>query len=390
MGLFGGSTKTTTNETFDTGPSSFQKPYLDQLFSGAQAAYSEAAGTPYYQGDTYANMSPEQKAALDKMRAFATGTGLESAEQISGIGKNLAGYSTKAGTTLDDYLKMLDGDASTEIMSEAGKYADNPWLSAMIDANSRDVTRNLTESILPSIDRGASMGGNINSSRAGIASGIAQRGAADRIADISATLRGEAYSKGLDLASAERKNRLDGYLGASNAYGDLGATGINALALGAKTGYDAFDSVNDSYALEQADEQGQLDADYQKWLGEDQRDFELLNRYGDVVAGNQWGQSGTSTSKSKTKKSGGVLGSVLGAASTIAGSAIAASDPRLKKLVRKIGEFVDGLGIYIWSYLWEPDEVRHIGVMADEVAEVRPYALASPIGPYLAVNYSKL
>lgn len=40
MGLFSGSTTTKSNESFDTGPSSFQRPYLDTGFKAAQDIYS--------------------------------------------------------------------------------------------------------------------------------------------------------------------------------------------------------------------------------------------------------------------------------------------------------------------------------------------------------------
>jgi hypothetical protein len=318
MGIFGGSTKTTSNETFDSGPSSFQRPYLDQSFQGAQSAYDASKSTPYYQGSTYAGMSPEAKAALDAMRGFATGTGLTTANTLSSIGSSLGGYLGKSGDMLDQYTKMAGEDATASNIAAASKYAANPYLDAQIDANSRDVTRNLAEVELPGIDRAASAGGNINSSRAGIASGIAQRGAADRIADISATLRGNAYSQGLDRAQQDRQSRLDAYGTAASAYGNLGTTGLDALSKGAEAGYGAFDKINQAGALDQADRQGQADADFEKWQGQDQRPWDILDRYNSIVGGSQWGQSGTSTSKSKTKQSGSILSQLVGAASAAA------------------------------------------------------------------------
>ncbi|QZP08170.1 hypothetical protein [Caenibius sp. WL] len=320
MGLFGGSTKTTTKESFDTGPSSWQKGYLDPLFQGAKDAYDKAAGTPYYQGDLYAGMSPEAKSALDNLRKYASGEGLNAASSISNIGKSMAGYADKAGSSLDKYLELAGADNTDAIMSAAGKYADNPYLQAQIDGAAGDITRNLRENLLPSIDRSASASGNINSSRAGIASGIAQRGAAEEIAQIGANLRSQAWNNGLNMAQGDLDRKINAYGKAGDAYARLGSSGIDALAKGAQLGYDAYGQITGTYDREQADQQGELDAAYQKWQGQDQRDFDLLNRYANIVAGNQWGQSGTSTSTSKTKQSGGVLGGILGAVATGAGA----------------------------------------------------------------------
>jgi hypothetical protein len=320
MGLFGGSTTTKTTENFDSGPSSWQKGYLDTLFSGAQSAYNTASGTPYYQGDTYANMSDEQKQALANLRSYAMGQGLSSANTINTLGTNMAGYADKAGSTYDKYLELAGADNTDALMSQAARYADNPYLKSQIDAAAGDVTRNLTENLLPGIDRGASAGGNINSSRAGIASGIAQRGAAEEIAQIGAGLRSQAWNNGLNMAQSDLDRKLSAYSTAGNAYANLGTAGINALTTGANLGYDAYGQVNDTYGQEQADQQGQLDADYAKWQGDDQRQWDLLSRYGDIVASNSWGSSGTSNSTSKSKSSGSVLGGILGAVSTAAGA----------------------------------------------------------------------
>lgn len=88
-----------------------------------------------------------------------------------------------------------------------------------------------------------------------------------------------------------------------------------------------------------------------------------------------------------TTKSGG-LGSTLG---SLLGTGLQAaslfSDRRLKRDIERIGEMDDGLPIYRWNYVWgEPAQ----GVMADEVALFRPWALGPEIGGYATVNYGAL
>ena len=86
-----------------------------------------------------------------------------------------------------------------------------------------------------------------------------------------------------------------------------------------------------------------------------------------------------------TEGSPSTLGSI---ASTVGGIASIFSDRRLKHAIQKVGEFADGLGIYIFSYLGSKQ--RHRGVMADEVERLRPWALGPRIAGYATVNYGAL
>ena len=102
---------------------------------------------------------------------------------------------------------------------------------------------------------------------------------------------------------------------------------------------------------------------------------------GQLVAG--VGQESTSRSKPGI---GGMLG---GVASGIASNpAIFASDERLKKNIEKIGETSEGLGIYRYDYIdgYGP----YVGVMAQEVAELKPEALGPTVAGYMTVDYSKI
>jgi hypothetical protein len=65
-----------------------------------------------------------------------------------------------------------------------------------------------------------------------------------------------------------------------------------------------------------------------------------------------------------------------------------ASDRRLKTAIRKVGEFADGLGIYTYRYIVGGPTMT--GVMADEVARLRPQALGPAFGPYQTVDYGNL
>lgn len=93
------------------------------------------------------------------------------------------------------------------------------------------------------------------------------------------------------------------------------------------------------------------------------------------------GNVSNSTQTSKSKNGiGGLIGSI--------GSSIAMSDRRLKKNVFEVGKMPDGLKLYQYRYL--DDSGPYIGVMAQEVAEIKPEALGPTVDGFMSVDYSKL
>lgn len=64
----------------------------------------------------------------------------------------------------------------------------------------------------------------------------------------------------------------------------------------------------------------------------------------------------------------------------------AMSDRRLKRNIKRIGTWANGLAVYAYQYIWS-DEPQ-VGFMADEVEKLHPHAVKR-FGEYLAVNYSE-
>jgi outer membrane immunogenic protein len=86
---------------------------------------------------------------------------------------------------------------------------------------------------------------------------------------------------------------------------------------------------------------------------------------------------------------GGAWGNDADARYSSTGTVFNISDVRLKRDITLLGRREDGLGIYSFKYLWS-DKV-YTGAMAQEVALIRPDAVArDPLSGYLAVNYSRL
>jgi endosialidase-like protein len=65
-----------------------------------------------------------------------------------------------------------------------------------------------------------------------------------------------------------------------------------------------------------------------------------------------------------------------------------ASDIRLKRDITQVGELDGGINLYRYRYLWS--ETIYVGVMAQEVAAVKPEAVLRGADGYLRVDYARL
>lgn len=104
-----------------------------------------------------------------------------------------------------------------------------------------------------------------------------------------------------------------------------------------------------------------------------------------LQAGGLVANTGQQSNSSSTGGSPSTLGSI---ASTVGGIASIFSDRRLKTDIEKLRDEPDGLGVYSFRYINQPK--TFIGVMADEVAKLRPWALGPIVGGFATVNYGKL
>ena len=90
----------------------------------------------------------------------------------------------------------------------------------------------------------------------------------------------------------------------------------------------------------------------------------------------------------KSTSTGGGPSTAGSIASTVGGIASIFSDRRLKEDIVKVGEMPDGLGVYRFRYIGGVK--RFVGVMADEVARLRPWALGPTLAGFRTVNMGAL
>jgi hypothetical protein len=100
--------------------------------------------------------------------------------------------------------------------------------------------------------------------------------------------------------------------------------------------------------------------------------------------------AGNQNSQQQAKQAGknGAMSSGLGAASTI-GAAALLSDRRLKENIEKVGTTKHGFNLYEFNYINDPS-TRYEGVMADEIENIMPEAVATNDAGYKSVYYDKL
>lgn len=82
------------------------------------------------------------------------------------------------------------------------------------------------------------------------------------------------------------------------------------------------------------------------------------------------------------------MNGILGLAGALGGAAILASDRRLKRDIEQIGALGSGIPLYTFKYVW--DDIKRVGVMAQDVLEVIPSAVVVMPSGFYAVKYGEL
>jgi hypothetical protein len=354
----GGQTKTTEVKNENHDPWSGQQPYLNQAFSEASNIYGQTKDNPAYSGDYEASVRPEA------MQSFQNALG--TAGQQSAVGSAMTGMAPGLTSAGAGGLFHVAGDQTDATIRDAAKYADNPFMSGMVDATMRDANRQVAEQALPGIDRAAAGTNNLNSTRNGIAQGIVQRGLAEKAADVSANLRGGAYQSGIQTASDDLTRRLQ----ASTALGGLGTAVASTGSDLAKNGLDQ--SVLGSTMLQQGDQVG-LDNALAKYETAQSQPWANLGNFWNIVGDKSWGGTVTGTSTSTQKNSPSALSSI-GSGVAVLGS-LMRCDVRVKNVLGHFSTSPEGLNFYAFSYKDDPTHRVHIGPMAQEVELTHPLAV---------------
>tara|TARA_B100000767_G_scaffold124816_1_gene118954 strand:- start:420 stop:1412 length:993 start_codon:yes stop_codon:yes gene_type:complete len=243
------------------------KPYVDNNLKGSEGALNNVLDTGAYQGNTLAGPNAFQTGTANTMGNFGTNM-MNSGNAMMG---NNAGFGNNANNMYGQYQGMANAAQQQDRLGNAINYA-NQNTGSLLDTAMRDDRRNLQENTLTGIDNAAMGSGNMNSSRAGIATAVANRAYDDRRSDMASNIQNNLIDRSLNTqnqAFADQQNALSGAMGANTGIANAYGVGMNTLGEGANFGMNAGNSL-------QGYDQTQLNDMRQRF--EDQRDFEMQQR----------------------------------------------------------------------------------------------------------------
>jgi hypothetical protein len=309
MGNLFKSKTTTTKDPFETNPWEAQQPYLKQGFSSASDALSGALASNANITDYTADMTSDQIADLERIRAnSAATTGMT--QGALATGQSGLHLTNQAGFNASNLARTAGLDPTQQIIGNAQSYANDPYLQSQIDASLSDVSRAF-EQTRGSINSSATGTGNINSTRAGTLEAYAKDDAMDRASQIASSMRGEAYQSGLDRATNTYQNTFNNQLSANSALSAAGQTsfntGVTGYGLGSQAAQDALAASTAYQTQNQNEINGQIAGN--------QTSLDLINQYMQAVGGSYGNNGYTST----TTKSASPFQQIIGGVATIAG-----------------------------------------------------------------------
>ena len=274
-------------------PWASQAPYLLKAFQSAQDNFDKAPTS--YDGQMAASRSPQLDQAMQQqLQAGNNGMGVSDMLMAAMTGGASAGAQGIGSVT--DLIGKLSADPQAAIRSaeEAGmRGANSDTTTGLVDAASRDINRNLRENVLPGNNLAAGATGNMNSSRTGIADGLAKRGAVEAIADTSAAIRGDAFNRGFQSTLDQGNTNNQGILSSAGLLQQFQNAGNNAALAGNEMLLSNARATADMAGVDTADRQRVLDGDLAKFqLNSSLGNMNLQNLWS-IIGGANWG--GTST-----------------------------------------------------------------------------------------------
>jgi hypothetical protein len=315
--------ETTHQETTPWAP---QAGALSTAFSGALDAYNKAKGATA-PNDFVAQMTPEQLANFRAALGYSTNNAIPGQNAATGSALQTAGVDATRGALSG--LDSFDPSANTNpaaLVEAAKSYAAGQDIDSQVNnamLNARQTARDVT---LPGIENAARTNGNTNSSRTAIREGMVDRGLAEQATDLGASLRSDAFTKGLALASGTALGSNAQKLGALSTQAGAGTTaagtGVNASSGSIDDAKNIFGIGADAGAGLQASQQSYLDNLYAQYKQQTTGSYDPLAGLMSIIGTNNWGGTtdGTAT-KTTTPSAWSVIGGLLGGAGNIASTA---------------------------------------------------------------------
>jgi hypothetical protein len=306
-----------TTEYQKTDPWKPQQPFITKAFGEAEQVYNKQKNAPLYNGDFTASYEGQDIGNLKAIRDWASTTGQGLVGTQATGGQDLFTRGSQALSEVDSSLEeFANKDWTSQHVTNANRYADNPHISDMVQAATRDAQRTFNEDTTRGINQNAAATGNGLSTRSGIAAGITQRGLSDFVGDTSATMRGDAWTSGLMMSQSDQQSVLKSLMG-DGGRGDLAR---DTVRIGSSMMNDALSNEAGLLGLQSSiaellkgDKQSYLDNNMQKYEQRDSRASKNLANYYNIVGDKMWGSEGfsqTKTQASPMATAGSIIGSI--------------------------------------------------------------------------------
>ena len=216
-GAYGGQTLAGPNQ-FQTGTANTMGNYGTSMQNAGMGMMDQNAGF----GNNYQNMYGQAQGLYGQSQdVYGKSNALYGqAQDVYNQGASLSGQNQdlyQQNRVLYDQFQGLSQEAKADRLGTAMDYA-NTNSGSLVDSAMRDDRRNLQENTLTGIDLNASNSGNMNSSRAGVATAVANRGYDDRRADVSTNIQNNLIDRSLN-------NQAQQFTDRSNALTNSGTAG---------------------------------------------------------------------------------------------------------------------------------------------------------------------
>ena len=351
-----GGTSTSTSNV-NMGPWTDQQPYLKDVFGSAQYQYGQDRNNQYYGGETVAPIVPGAASALNTTMDMG-----------NSVNPNVAAAGAQNLSTINgDYLN------------------NNPYIDKTFNQAADAVTRQYQTGTSPENTAQFALAGRAGSGSQANATKQNQLTYGTTLDNLATSIYGGNYAN-------ERQNQMT-------------ATG-QAPALNQAQYINPAAAIGAGQTIQQTN-QNQDTSNLNAYNYNRDQPANALAQYMSLVGGN-YGQSGTTQTQTQAPPTnsnplssilGGALGlgslaipgaggvSALGNIGSGLSGALSKSDRRLKTDIRLIGKSFDGQNIY--AYRFKGEAKTQIGLMAQEVRETRPDAVAEHPDGYLMVDYAK-
>lgn len=308
-------------------PWSQAQPYLESGYGQAQTALNNAMGmgtNSAYNGERVAGLNPYQTQGANSTAAYASGNGVNSANQMYTTGTGLTQAGAAYGTNAQSMVNQAQNPNMMQSFENAGnQLAQSSTTQNMINAADLSASQNLNETTLPSLlEQGIGQGGNDNT-RTGVAMGVATGQAQQNMLANASQIQGQMFNTGMNDAQTQYNTQQSQELNANQQLGSAYQLGNQGLLNGQEANGNNFNQMESAGGVFQTQQQNEDNAAMTQFQQEQQNPLNLIGQYQGIINGQYGGQAVSGVGQSTVGDSlQGLTGGALagaGAAQTLGG-----------------------------------------------------------------------